>query len=168
MPIKKETIKIDKDGNGEIIEILYKIKFIDSFRFMSTSLSNLVNNLSEGVQNDKSTDCKSCLDYMSIKDKKLIFRCFECKKNYEKDFNKKLIKRFANTYKFCNGDINEFILLLRKGVYPYEYMDSWERFDETSLPDKEDFYSNLNMEDITDVDYRHAEKSIQRSCIQKS
>ena len=34
-------------------------------------------------------------------------------------------------------------------------MDSWERFDETSLPDKEDFYSNLNVEDITDVDYRH-------------
>ena len=43
-------------------------------------------------------------------------------------------------------------LLLRKGVYPYEYMDSWQRFDETSLPDKEAFYSNLNMEGITDVD----------------
>ena len=41
------------------------------------------------------------------------------------------------------------------GVYPYEYMDSWQRFDETSLPDKEAFYSNLNMEDITDVGYRH-------------
>ena len=37
-------------------------------------------------------------------------------------------------------------------------MDSWKRFDETSLPDKEAFYSNLNMEDITDVDYRHANK----------
>ena len=48
------------------------------------------------------------------------------------------------------------IFLLRKGVYPYEYMDSWERFNETSLPDKEAFYSNLNMEDITDVDYKHA------------
>ena len=35
-------------------------------------------------------------------------------------------------------------------------MDSWERFNETSLPDKEAFYSNLNMEDITDVDYMHA------------
>ena len=49
-----------------------------------------------------------------------------------------------------------FILLLRKGVYLYEYMDSWERFDETSLPDKEAFYLSLNMEDITCVDYRHA------------
>ena len=46
-------------------------------------------------------------------------------------------------------------MLLRKGVYPYEYLVSWQRFDETSLPDKEAFYSNLNMEGITDVDYRH-------------
>ena len=133
----------------------YKIKFIDSYRFMSTSLSNLVSNLSEGRHNDRCIDCKSCLDYMTTTDEKLIFRCFMCKKNYEKNFNEKLIQRFANTYEFCNGDLNKFILLLRKGVYPYEYMDSWQRFDETSLPDKEAFHSNLNMEDITDVDYMH-------------
>ena len=95
---------------------------------------------------------------MIIKNAQLIFRCFECKKNYKKDFNNKLIERFANIYEFCNEDINKFILLLRKGVYPYEYMDSWERFDETSLPDKEAFYSSLNMEDTTDVDYRHAKR----------
>ena len=80
MPIKKETIKIDKDGNDEILEILCKKKVIDSFRFMSTSLSNQVNNLSEGVHNDKCTDCKSYLDLMSVENKKIIFRCFECKK----------------------------------------------------------------------------------------
>ena len=45
--------------------------------------------------------------------------------------------------------------MLRKGVYPYEYMDSWEKFNETSLPSKEDFYSNMNMDDIDDIDYRH-------------
>ena len=84
--------------------------------------------------------------------------CFECKKIYKKEFNKELIKRFANIYEFCNGDINKFILLLRKGVYPYEYMDSWKRFDETSLPDKEAFYSSLNMEDNTDIDHRHAKR----------
>ena len=50
---------------------------------------------------------------------------------------------------------NRFILLLRKGVYPYEYLDNWERFDETSLPDKESFYSSLNMENIDDIGYRH-------------
>ena len=46
-------------------------------------------------------------------------------------------------------------MLLRKCVYPYEYIDNWERFDETSLPDKESLYSSLNMENIDDIDYRH-------------
>ena len=123
---------------------------------MSTSLSNLVSNLSEGLHNDRCIDSKSCLEYMTTKDKQLIFSCFRRKKNYEKDFNKELIQRFANIYEFYNGDLNKFILFLRKAVYPCEYMDSWERFNEISLPDKEAFYSNLNMEDITDVDYKHA------------
>ena len=92
---------------------------------------------------------------MSAKDDKLIFRCFEWKNFFEKDFNKELIKRFTSTYEFCNED-NKLILLLRKGVYQYEYMDIWERFDEKSLPDKEAFYNNLNVKDITNVDYRHA------------
>ena len=48
--------------------------------------------------------------------------------------------------------------MLRKGVYLYEYMDSWQKFDEKSLPEKKAFYSNLNMEDFTDTDYRHANK----------
>ena len=41
-----------------------------------------------------------------------------------------LIEKFPNTYQLCNKDLNKFALLLRKGVYPYEYMDSWERFKE--------------------------------------
>ena len=49
-------------------------------------------------------------------------------------------------------------MLLKKGVYPYEYMDSWEKFNETSLPDKKAFYSELNKEGITDEDYTHAKK----------
>ena len=110
-----------------------------SFRFMPTSLSSIVHNLSEKLQSDKCKDCKSELDYMLV-------------------FNKESIKIFASTYEFCNGDINKYILLLRKGVYPYEYMDSWERFNETSLPDKKAFYSELNLEDITDKDYAHAQK----------
>ena len=67
-----------------------------------------------------------------------------------------LIEKFPSIYQFCNGDLNKFVLLLRKGVYPYEYMDSWEKFDETTLPPKEAFYSNLNLEDISDEDYTHA------------
>ena len=150
VPIKKEQ---DNDKS-----ITYEIKFIDSFRFMSSSLSNLVDSLSEGLHTDKCLDCKSYLDYVITKYDQLIFRCFECKKNYNKDFNKELINRFSSTHKFCKGDINKFILLLRKGVYPYEYIDRWERFHETSLPEKEGFYRSLNMENITDVDYRHAKR----------
>ena len=122
---------------------------------MSTSLSRLVDNLSEGLHDNKRVDCKSCLDYMKIKDEKLIFRCLDCENNYEKKINKELIKRFASTYEFCNRNLNKFVLLLRKGVYPYEYMDNWEKFNELSLPNKESFYSNLNMENIDDIDYRH-------------
>ena len=125
---------------------------------MLTSLSCLVDNLSEKVHSDKCKDCRSELDYMSVKDNQLIFQCLECKKNYKKDCNKELIKRFAKTYRFCNGDINKFILLLRKGGYRYEYMDSWERFNEKSLPDKKAFYSELTLEDITDKDYTYAQK----------
>ena len=132
---------------------------------MSSSLSKLVDNLSEGIHNNECADCKCNLDYIKTKNEKLILECYNCKQRYKKKFNKELMKRFASTYEFCNNDttgssssehINKFVLLLRKGVYPYEYADTWERFSERSLPSKEDFYSNLNMEDISDIDYRHA------------
>ena len=97
--------------------------------------------------------CQAYYQVMITKDDQLIFRCFECK-----DFNKDLINRFANTYEFCKKDINKFILFLRKGIHFYEYIDSWEIFDETSLPDKEAFYCSLNMEGITSVDFRHAKR----------
>ena len=71
------------------------------------------------------------------------------KKRWLKPVNR-LIKKFPNIHQFCNEDINKFILLLSKGVYPYEYSDSWERFNET--------YSELNLEDITNKDNAHAQK----------
>ena len=88
---------------------------------MSTSLSSLVDNLSDGFHCNKCIDCRSSLDYMITRDDQLIFVCFQCKKNDQKDFNKDLINRFANTCEFCNEDIKRLILLLRKGIYPYEY-----------------------------------------------
>ena len=155
-PIKK---KIENKN----IEITYKIKFIDSYRFMSMPLSKLIDNLSEGIHNNKCADCKSCLDYVrSTKNEKLILKCFNCETYYRKKINKELIKRFASTYEFCNKDLNKFIPLLRKGVYPYEYMDNWERFNEMSLPSKESFYSNLNMENIDDIGYRHGNNVFKR------
>ena len=82
VPIKKRP---DNDKS-----ITYKIKFIDYFRLISTSLSNLVYNLSEGLPCDKCLDCKSCRDHMSVKDDQLIFRC---KKNYKEQIVKRIIKK---------------------------------------------------------------------------
>ena len=52
----------------------------------------------------------------------------------------------------------KFILFLQKGVYPYEYIDDWKKFNQTSLPGKEDFFSHLNMEDSTDANYPHTKR----------
>ena len=101
VPIKKEL------KNGKVI--IYKLKFIDSYRFMSTSLSNLIDNSTE-------------INNVSEINKKISLI--------------ELGEKFPSTYKFYNKDLNKFELLLRKGIYPYEHMDSWERFNETSLPDK--------------------------------
>ena len=159
------SVPLKKKIENKNVEITYKIKFSDSFRFMSSSLSKLVDNLFEGIHNNKCYDCKSNLDYIKTKNEKSILECYNCKQRYRKKFNKELIKRLASTYEFCNNDttgsssserINKFVLLLRKAVYPYEYADIWERFNEILLPSKRDFYSNLNMEDISDIDYRHA------------
>ena len=59
---------------------------------MSTSLSKLVDNLSEGLHNNKCLNCKSCLDYIRTKKEKLIFKCFNWKQKYGKNFNKELLK----------------------------------------------------------------------------
>ena len=48
--------------------------------------------------------------------------------------------------------------MLGKGVSSYEYMNDWKKFNETWLPEKEDFFSHLNMENITDADYTHVKK----------
>ena len=100
----------------------YKLKFLDSFRFMSTSSSSLISNLSDGLYNDKCTDCKSCLECISAKDNQLIFKYVKCNKNHNKELNKDLINRFASTYEFWDEDINKFILFLRKDEYITEYM----------------------------------------------
>ena len=132
---------------------------------MNTSLENLVDNLSE--INNK--DCKKCIErnkiksgckLIELKDNRLIYKCKKCNDISYKPI-RDLIDKFPNAYRFRNKDLNKFVLLLRKGTYPYEYMDSWERFDKTKVPPKKDFYCNFNLEDITDEDYAHAKKSME-------
>ena len=77
-------------------------------------------------------------------------------KDYSNKVDEKLKKWFKNTFNFSNNDINKVIFLLRKAVYPYDYISDWEKCIEAT-PEKEEFYSNLNMEDITDAEYMHAE-----------
>ena len=68
IPIEKEVTKIDKDGNESVVTISYKIKFIDSARFMANSLSNLVDNLTEPIQKIKCKDCDCILECESVKE----------------------------------------------------------------------------------------------------
>ena len=84
----------------------------------------------------------------NFRDNLIEYKCLCCNKNYQYKFDEKLKE-------FPNHDNNKVILLLRKAIYSYEYMDDWEKFNETSSPKKEDFYCHLNMEDITDADYVH-------------
>ena len=108
--IKVEVDKyINKEGNEKSKEI--ELRFIDSFKSMSSSLDFLVNNLAKG-------DHK--------------FWGFEEYSDKQRE------------------------LLIRKGIYPYEYMNSWDRFNETKLPSKESFYSNLYMSGVGDKEYKHA------------
>ena len=96
--------------NGKVIAVKQQLRFIDSNKFMPSSLDQLVENLD-----------KNCC---------------------------------VNTGKFYKG--KQLSLLMRKGVYPYEYASSCARFDDKQLPPKEAFYSKLTDKDISDDDYKHA------------
>ena len=85
---------------------------------MLSSLSSLADNLAEGLHNSKSKDCKSYLEYIKSQDNLLILKCLDCNKKRKKCFNKTCVKKFANTYEFCDGNKIKFCLMLRKGLYP--------------------------------------------------
>ena len=86
------------------------------------------------------------------------YKCLSCNKVYSNKLDEEWKKKFKNTFKFSNNDVNKPVSLLREGVYPYEYMDDWETFNETTLPVKDTFYSKLNIQDIADVDYMHGKR----------
>ena len=124
--IVKKNAYIDKEGNKHEMSINvipcnmekymafmlgWNLVFIDSFQFMSSSLSNLVNNLPD--------------------------------------------EAFKHTEQVFQGE--QLSLMTKKGVYPYDYMNSFEKFEDSRLPKKEDFFSIMNNEHITDEDYQHAQ-----------
>ena len=87
------------------------------------------------------------------------YECLSRNKDYSNKIDEELKKSIKNTFKFSNNGFNIcFCLLSRKGVSPYECMNEWEDFSETSLHEKYEFCSNLNVEDITDTDYMHVER----------
>ena len=100
----------------------YRLKFIDTYRFMASGLEKLVNNLVEPRK-------KLSID--------------------------RLKQRFSNTYRLCNNNIDTFKLLLRKAVYPYECMDSCEKFELPIPSDKKYYYSKLNDGNTSDEDIEH-------------
>ena len=84
MKTKKKTmfsVPIKKESNNDLT-LIYRIKFIESFRFMSTSLSTLEYNLSNKIiENGKCVNCKSYLEFIEIRNSgRLIFECFDCKR----------------------------------------------------------------------------------------
>ena len=102
---------IDKNGIERLKKI--ELRFIDSFKFISSSLDSLVNNLARG----------------------------------DSEF-----------FGFEEYSENQYKLLIKKGIYPYEYMTDWDKFKETKLPPREAFYSKLNMSDVGNEDYEHANR----------
>ena len=96
-------------------------------------------------------------EFIRFKNGRLNYKCKECKRSYTKLTNES-IKNFPTLYKFCNGDLGNFFLLLRKGIYPYEYIDSRKKSNENTIPPKEAFYSELNLEGISDAVYEHVKK----------
>ena len=131
----------------DLCQLHYQILLITYLEFILKNVKNAW----------KEKKIKLNCEFIRFKNGRLNYRCKECKRSYTKSANES-IKNFPTVYKFCNGDLNKFFLLLRKGIYPYEYMDSWKRFDENTIPPKEAFYSELNLEDITDKHYEHVKK----------
>ena len=103
--------------------------------------------------NKVNAECK----FNGLKGDELECKCRECGDKWCYAINR-LIRKFPSVYQFCKGDLNKFILLLRKIDYPYEHMNSCEKFNETTIPTKEAFYSKLNLKGISDVDYELTEK----------
>ncbi|CAL1278657.1 unnamed protein product [Larinioides sclopetarius] len=112
-----------------------KLRFIDSFKFMPSSLDNLSKNLRKMPENELSKYPPKIRQMKYIKYLKSKFR--------------------ETSLHFPDDKLD---LITRKGVYPYDYMNSEDKYEETKLPPKDKFYNKLNECHITDEEYRHAQR----------
>ena len=129
--LKKEVKCVANNMEKYITISVDGLRFIDSLNFLLASLDSLVEVKVKEVKEATS----------ELKDRELKYK-------------EKIKEEFKITSTLSNGSD----LLYKKGIYPYEYMDSFEKFSETSLPKKEDFYSKLNDEHITEDEYAHAKE----------
>ena len=116
---------------------------------MASSLSSLADNLAEGIHTIKCKDCNCFLGYESVKGNSIKYKCLSYNKYYSNKIDEELENRFKNIFKFSNNDINKFILL-------FILLSTW-MIRKRSLPEKEELYSNLNLEIL----------HMQITCIQK-
>ena len=98
VPIEKEVIKVDKAGNKDIITFSYKIKFIESARFTTSSLSNLIENLKEGNQKIKCKDFDFFLEYESVKENSIKCKCLSCNKDCSNKIDEDLKSSIKKTF----------------------------------------------------------------------
>ena len=147
-----------RNKHGKEVHKNIKLRFIDSFRLMASSLDKLASNLCDtsGIQCDK---CKGYMELINISgDYIASFGCEGCRTKKTKDLGEDALKKnFEYTGRFWEFD-EKFHLMIRKGIYPYEYLDSCKKSEEASLPPKDAFYSRLNMKGSSDQDYKHAQQ----------
>ena len=137
---------------------ILSIAFLNEFMKSNVIIDMMIKSVKFKELNIKYKNCDCFLEYTHFKDDLTECQCLCCNKNYQQKFVEKLKEQVFNTHKFSNQHNNKFILLLQKGVYHYQYTDDCKKFNDKSLPEKEDFYSHINIEDITDADYAHAKR----------
>ena len=126
--IQKEVIETNDKNENKTKVKTYRLRFIDSYRFTKSSLDRLVDNLSEMNNNTynkciERTRTTHYCEFVKLHENGLMYKCLNCKNISFKPINE-LNSRFQNTYRMCNSDNEKFVLLLRKRVYPHEYMDN--------------------------------------------
>ena len=164
----KEVKSCDKNEEETMKTISHRLQFSGSAKFMASLLSNLAGNLVEGIHkikckyghdNKKCEKCEIkfkdfefCLEYTNVKDYLILYKQLCGNKSYQNKFDEILKKIFAKTCKYSNHDAISFFCSCKRVLI---HMNTWmQKFSET-LPEREDSYSHLNIEDITDVDYMH-------------